>query len=220
MLALGGPELERIDAGWSTWLLLVAVRAALAAGEARAAERLAAVLRTRAERLDLPLARSRAALAAAELRLREGGDGSVDARVAVALAESAGAGLYATDARLVLGRALDGADAREVLQRAFDDADRGGAGRLRADAARQLRRLGHRPPAPAAAQLSAREREIVALAAAGTSNKQIAATLHLSAKTVEYHLSRAYAKLGVRSRVELAAALSASASPSPSLPAR
>jgi DNA-binding CsgD family transcriptional regulator len=219
MLEVGGPELERMDAGWSTWLLLIAVRAALAAGAQHEAERLAAVLHARAERLDLPLARSRAALAAAELALARGADGSAGARLAVALAESAGAGLYATDARLVLGRALDGAEAREVLQRAFDDADRGGAGRLRADAGRQLRRLGRRPPAAAGA-LSAREREIVALAAAGTSNKQIAAALHLSAKTVEYHLSRAYAKLGVRSRVELAAALSASASPSPSLPGR
>jgi DNA-binding NarL/FixJ family response regulator len=220
LLELGGPELERMNAGWSTWLLLIAVRAALATGDEREAQRLADVLQIRAGRLDLPLPRSRAALARAELALARGEDAAGDAREAIAVAESAGAGLYATDARIVLGRALDGAEAREVLQRAFDDADRGGAGRLRADAARRLRRLGHRPPAPAAEQLSAREREIVALAAAGTSNKQIAATLHLSAKTVEYHLSRAYAKLGVRSRVELAAALSASGSPSPSLPGR
>jgi DNA-binding NarL/FixJ family response regulator len=44
----------------------------------------------------------------------------------------------------------------------------------------------------------------VTLVAEGRSNKEVAATLFLSAKTIEHHLSRAYGKLGVRSRVELA----------------
>jgi DNA-binding CsgD family transcriptional regulator len=41
----------------------------------------------------------------------------------------------------------------------------------------------------------------------GRSNKQVAAAIFLSEKTIEHHLSRIYAKLGVRSRVELAARL-------------
>ena len=36
------------------------------------------------------------------------------------------------------------------------------------------------------------------------SPRQVAASLFLSEKTIEHHLSRIYAKLGVRSRVELA----------------
>ena len=44
------------------------------------------------------------------------------------------------------------------------------------------------------------------LVAAGKANKEVAASLFLSEKTIEHHLSRIYAKLGVRSRVELATA--------------
>ena len=51
-----------------------------------------------------------------------------------------------------------------------------------------------------------RLREIVELVAGGRSNKQVAAALFLSEKTIEHHLSRVYCKLGVRSRTELAAA--------------
>jgi DNA-binding NarL/FixJ family response regulator len=52
--------------------------------------------------------------------------------------------------------------------------------------------------------VSERERQIAELVAEGRSNKQVAATLFLSEKTIEHNLSRIYAKLGVRSRVELA----------------
>ena len=38
----------------------------------------------------------------------------------------------------------------------------------------------------------------------GKTNKEIAAQLYLSPKTIEYHLANAYRKLGVHSRVELA----------------
>jgi RNA polymerase sigma factor (sigma-70 family) len=51
--------------------------------------------------------------------------------------------------------------------------------------------------------LTVREREIVTLVAAGLTNRQIAERLYLSRKTVETHLSRAFAKLDVRSRVAL-----------------
>ena len=54
-------------------------------------------------------------------------------------------------------------------------------------------------------QLTASERSVVELAAEGFSNKEIAGRLVLSVHTVETHLSRAYAKLGVRSRSQLAA---------------
>jgi DNA-binding CsgD family transcriptional regulator len=55
--------------------------------------------------------------------------------------------------------------------------------------------------------LSDRERRIAELVARGRSNKEVAATLFISAKTVENNLSRIYAKLGVRTRTELARVL-------------
>ena len=59
------------------------------------------------------------------------------------------------------------------------------------------------------AQLTATEQQICELAVAGLRNSEIAARLFLSGKTVEANLSRAYRKLGVRSRTELAARLAA-----------
>jgi DNA-binding CsgD family transcriptional regulator len=48
------------------------------------------------------------------------------------------------------------------------------------------------------------ERRIAALAARGHRNDEIASELGLSAKTVEWNLTRIYRKVGVRSRTELA----------------
>jgi DNA-binding CsgD family transcriptional regulator len=55
-----------------------------------------------------------------------------------------------------------------------------------------------------AGPLTGREREIADLVAAGRTNKEIAAQLVLSTRTIEAHLRNIFAKLGVRSRVELA----------------
>lgn len=51
--------------------------------------------------------------------------------------------------------------------------------------------------------LTEREAEVAVLVAEGNSNREVALRLHLSVRTVEVHLSRVFAKLGVRSRVEL-----------------
>jgi DNA-binding CsgD family transcriptional regulator/type II secretory pathway predicted ATPase ExeA len=60
---------------------------------------------------------------------------------------------------------------------------------------------------PAVAVLTAREREIVQLAARGRSNRDVADELCVSVRTVEGHLARAYAKLGVTNRQQLAGLL-------------
>lgn len=56
----------------------------------------------------------------------------------------------------------------------------------------------------AGAALTDSEQRVAGLAASGLSNKEIAAKLYLSAKTVEMYLSNAYRKLGIRSRSQLA----------------
>ena len=52
-------------------------------------------------------------------------------------------------------------------------------------------------------ELTTREREMVAWAATGSSNEEIAAALFISPATVRTHLSRAMLKLGARSRAQL-----------------
>lgn len=59
----------------------------------------------------------------------------------------------------------------------------------------------------ALAVLSPRERRVAHLAAQGLTNQEIAGELFISAKTVEYHLSNVFAKLGISSRRQLAARL-------------
>jgi DNA-binding NarL/FixJ family response regulator len=58
--------------------------------------------------------------------------------------------------------------------------------------------------------LTSRETRVALLAARGLPNKEIAAALFLSPKTVERHLSSVYRKRGYRSRTELAAAFAGS----------
>jgi DNA-binding CsgD family transcriptional regulator len=55
--------------------------------------------------------------------------------------------------------------------------------------------------------LTPRERQVAELAAAGVRSREIADRLFLSTRTVENHLQRVYAKLGVSGRVELDPAL-------------
>lgn len=58
-------------------------------------------------------------------------------------------------------------------------------------------------------QLTAQEQAVAELVAGGSTNKEAARTLFLAEKTVQYHLTRLYRKMGIRSRSELAAAFRA-----------
>ena len=99
------------------------------------------------------------------------------------------------------------ADAREHLFAAAAGFARLGARPWQERTEAGLRAVGAAAPALAAddplARLTAQELQVVRLAAAGASNKQIGAALFLSPRTVGYHLYKAFPKLGVTSREEL-----------------
>jgi DNA-binding CsgD family transcriptional regulator len=79
-----------------------------------------------------------------------------------------------------------------------------------ARAQRELRPLGGRPTSHVS--LTAAEQRVAELAASGLTNRQVAAALFISPKTVESSLARAYRKLEIRSRAELGAHIAANQS--------
>jgi DNA-binding CsgD family transcriptional regulator len=85
-----------------------------------------------------------------------------------------------------------------------------GAERDAARVRRLLRASGVRPPAggprsaPEWPELTESEFAVVSLAAQGAANREVAERLYLSPYTVSSHLRHVFAKLGIRSRVELA----------------
>lgn len=108
-------------------------------------------------------------------------------------------------ARLRLEIAMRTRDGRQI-EAVIDSFEQMGAERA-ADQARALaRELGMRPGRRRTQNgvLSAREQEVAQLVAAGHTNREIAATLYLSPRTVERHVGNILTKLGYRSRVQLA----------------
>ena len=109
-----------------------------------------------------------------------------------------------------LRRAGRRAAAREPLAEALDLAARCGARPLAARAREELKATGARPRREwrtGVEALTPSELRIVRLAAEGRTNREIAHELYVTLKTVEGHLSRAYAKLGIEGRAELAEVL-------------
>ncbi|GAA3367398.1 LuxR family transcriptional regulator [Streptomyces sannanensis] len=99
------------------------------------------------------------------------------------------------------------ARARRHLRAAAEVFRRLGAEPWSARAEQELRACGSPVRALPGKALTPQQREIVALAAAGLSNKQIAEKLFLSPRTVSTHLYQAFPKLGVTSRAGLRDAL-------------
>ncbi len=94
--------------------------------------------------------------------------------------------------------------ARESLARGLGLFEELGASLWAQRASEQLVRLGLRS---APGELTHTERRVAELAASGMSNKQIAAELFVSPRTVQANLSRVYDKLGIRTRAQLGARL-------------
>jgi DNA-binding CsgD family transcriptional regulator len=112
-----------------------------------------------------------------------------------------------------LRRARNRVLAREQLRHAletFENLDAAPwAERARNELAASGERLRRRDPSTID-ELTPQELQIALLLAGGRTTREAAATLFLSPKTIEYHLRHVYLKLGIHSREELAAVLSAS----------
>jgi DNA-binding CsgD family transcriptional regulator len=184
-----------------------AIEAAIAVGELETAralvDRLEGQARTLAEPWPLAVAaRSRGLLAAATGNF----DPSFEA-FDCALAEHARTQMPFEHARTLLAlgaaqrRARRLAAARASLQQALGIFEEVGTPLWAEKARAELGRIGGRRRAEG---LTPAERRVADLVAEGRTNREVAATLFLSERTVATHLSHIYAKLGVRSRTELA----------------
>ena len=201
---------EDEDLGFFGWSLVELVEAA-ARSDARdaaadALDRLAAT--TRASGTDWALgmlARSRALLAdgsEAESLYQEAIERLERSRIAVHLARAHL--LYGEWLRRVNRRQ----DAREQLRIAYELLARIGANGFAERARRELEATGasvHERTAKPRELLTAQEAHIAALAGDGLTNPEIAAQLFLSPHTVEWHLRKVFAKLGITSRRQLRA---------------
>lgn len=102
------------------------------------------------------------------------------------------------------------ADARTPLHRALDTFEHLGAEPWAAAARSELAACGERRVAASVGPLGTltpREFEVASAVAGGATNAEAAARLFVSQRTVEYHLSAVFRKLGVQGRTSLAAAL-------------
>lgn len=96
--------------------------------------------------------------------------------------------------------------ARQAIEAALEGFESIGAAGWAARARAELGRIGGRSRTEG---LTAAEGRVAVLVAQGQTNREVAAALFLSERTVASHLTHVYAKLGVRSRTELARRLDA-----------
>ena len=107
-----------------------------------------------------------------------------------------------------LRRARRRVDAREHLRTALSLFEELGATPWAERAAQELRASGEtarRRDVSTATELTAQERQVTALVRQGLSNRDVAAQLFVSPRTVDFHLRNVFSKLGVASRAELTA---------------
>jgi DNA-binding CsgD family transcriptional regulator len=102
---------------------------------------------------------------------------------------------------IVRRRARQKRGAREAIQGSLEGFEQLGAATWVEKARSQLGRIGGRKREEG---LTSAERRVAALVAEGRTNREVAAALFVTERTVASHLSHVYAKLGVRSRTELA----------------
>ena len=206
-------ELGILHPGFASWRV-DATEALVALGEVVEARQHADEHLALAERLGLP------GPLAAGLRARAGTEGG-DKRIALlerAVTLLAGSPVQLehvralTDLGAALRRSNRRADARAPLRQALDLAERGGMRLLAHRARDELQATGARPRRAALTgphALTAAEHRVAHFAADGNSNREIAAQLYITQRTVETHLTHAFQKLDIHARAELPAALDA-----------
>lgn len=192
------------------------VEALVELGETDRASAVAARLRQLSDEQGQPWGHAAAKRCQGLIKLAQGVELSEGAdELSEAAASFSRLGLRLDTARtlLVLGRAQrrvrGWAAARSALEAAAAAFDALGSAGWADEARSELARVAGRR-SRASGELTHTEERMVDLAAAGLSNKEIAARLVVSVHTVEKHLSHAYAKLGVHSRGQLAGRLAAS----------
>lgn len=199
---------EHEDLGLFGWCLVELIEAGVRCGERNAAQDALRELhdRTHSSESDWAagmLARSRALLdddRASEADYREAIERLERTRITVHLAR----------ARLVYGewlrRCNRRVDARAELHAAHEMFARMGADGFAERARRELMATGEKVSKRSAAsggELTAQEAQIARLAGEGMTNPEIAAQLFISTHTVEWHLRKVFAKLGISSRRQL-----------------
>ena len=202
---------------WPVAAMIAGDVAELAArgGDVLTAARFARELSAIAAHIDRDLYRGLAAIAAAWAALASGDANSAarNAQHAVDLLSGLGYRAFSGRALDVLGRALSSDSPRravDTLTAAADLFEACGAAWRRERVIQRLRKLGPAARTAVAAlsgpsSLTRREREVARLAVAGSTAREIGERLFIGERTVEGHLARIYAKLGVGSKLQLVA---------------
>ncbi len=195
----GEPAVLRYDAD--------TIEALVLAGRLDEARQLHRRLDDRATRLGRPWTVAAAARCLGILRATEGDDAAAAAAFesAIRLQRSMEQPYEAGRSLLAYGRTLRRSRqrrrAREVLGDAITILESRGFVLWATAARAEVARISG--PVPAVGVLTPTEWRVATLAASGLTNREIAGRAGMSVKTVESHLSRAYAKLSVRSRTQL-----------------
>lgn len=186
-----------------------AIEALIALGQLDRAEALLDLLMGRAEELQRTWVLATGGRCRALLLATRGDMDGATIALAAALAEHQKIDMPFERARTLLvkgvieRRAKQRSRAKESLEEALHEFERMGAP-LWAERARvELARVGLRRSS--GAELTASELRVAEMAASGLTNREVAAALFISPKTVEANLSKIYRKLGIGSRAELGA---------------
>jgi ATP/maltotriose-dependent transcriptional regulator MalT len=182
-------------------LLPAAVQISLARGAAADAQAAVGELEATAGAFGGPALSAAAATSRGRLSLAEGDAGAACATLqrALRLWQDLDVPYEAATVRLLLGQACRGTGDEDGAKASFAAAAQGFE---RLGAVIEARRIQEslRPAPTLPAGLTEREAQVLRLVAAGRSNKDVAAELFLSEKTVARHLSNIFVKIGVSSR--------------------
>lgn len=207
-LAAARGSCEYEDLGFYSWSLCELVEAAVHTGDRAEALRVLPLLEERAGRSDTDWGSG--VVAAARALLADAKEAEAHFVEAIELLERAGITPQVARTRLSYGEWLRRAgrrnDARDQLSRAHDVFRRMGADAFAERARRELTAVGEKVRRQAITtgdELTAQEAQIASLAGDGLTNQEIGAQLFISAHTVEWHLRKVFAKLGITSRRQL-----------------